>query len=113
MVGHLDILTRLEDLNAKLKKANTDLDAASAEEQEFRTADDDLQALRRNRYDLHSRLLKTVKEQIATIDSKSSQLARGELSEQWDYSEVESAVKSILELPNIREKRIDELFGHK
>jgi len=110
MVGHQDILTRLEDLNAKLKKANTDLDAASAEEQEFRTAEDDLQSLRHDRRELHSRLLETVNEQIATIDSKSSQLARGELSKQWDYSEVESAAKSILELPNIREKRIDELL---
>ncbi len=110
MVGHQDILTRLEDLNAKLKKANTDLDDASAEEQEFRTADDDLHTLRHERHELHSRLLETVNEQISTIDSKSSQLARGELSKQWDYAEVEVAAKSILELPNIREKRIDELL---
>lgn len=110
MVGQQDFLARLEDLNTKLKKASTDLDAATADEQEFRTADDDLQALRLERRKLHARLVETVKAQIKTIDDKSSQLARGEISKQWDYSEAEVATRSVLELPMLREKRIDELL---
>lgn len=110
MIGQQDLLERLEDLNAKLKKGSADLDAATADEQEFRTADDDLQALRLERRKLHARLVETVKAQINTIDDKSSQLARGEISKQWDYSEAEVATRSVLELPMLREKRIDELL---
>ncbi len=110
MVGQQDILARLEDLNAKLKKASTDLDAATTDEQEFRTADDDLQTLRKERRKFHERLVSTVNAQIATIEDKSSQLARGELSKQWDFSEVETAIRSVLELPMLRGKRIDDLL---
>lgn len=110
MVGQQDLLLRLEDVNGKIKKASADLDIASADEQAVRTADDELQRLRVERRALHTRLVETVRTQIATIEVKSSQLARGELSREWDFSEMEAATKSILELPMLRAKRIDDLI---
>lgn len=110
MVGQQDILTKLENLNIRITKANTDLDAASVDEQEFRSADEELQSLRQGRREMQKRLVATVNEQIATIEIKSSQLARGELSKEWDYSEIEDSTKSILQLPNLRPKRIEDLL---
>ena len=110
LVGHQDLLARLEDLNGKLKKAGNDMDAVTADEQEFRTADEDLGELRAARRDLQERLIETVKAQVATIEDKSSGLARGEISKTWDFSEADEATKSILELPMLREKRIDDLM---
>jgi len=110
LVGQQDLVVRLEDINIKLKKSNEDLEKASADELEFRTADEDLQSLREARRQLHGQLVKTVQDQIATIQEKSSQLARGELSAQWDYSQLEEAVKSVFELPMMREKRIEEIL---
>lgn len=112
MVGQQDLLVRLEDLNAKLKKASSDLEGASADEQEFKTAEEDLLALRKERRELHERLVNTVKAQIDTIVTKSSKLARGELSKQWDYSEADTAIRAVLDLPMLREKRIEDLMGH-
>ncbi|MHB8077248.1 AAA family ATPase [Desulfosporosinus fructosivorans] len=52
-----------------------------------------------------------MKEQIATVYEKSSRLARGELSNNWDYSELEEAIKSVLAMPQIREKRIEDAIN--
>lgn len=111
LVGQQDLLTRMEELNAKLKKSNEEVEKASSDEQEFREADEELQALRITRRQFHEQLVNTVRDQIATIHDKSSQLARGELSTSWDFSQLEEATKSVFELPNIREKRIEDIVN--
>jgi type III restriction enzyme len=111
LIGQQDILTRLEELNFRLKKVSTDLESATTDEQEFRSADDDLQRLRQERRSLHEGLVETIKTQIETIGAKSSGLAQGELSQYWDCSEAEAATRAVLELPLLREKRIDDLLA--
>jgi type III restriction enzyme len=110
MIGQQDVLARLEDLNAKLKRAGSDLDTAITDEQEFRSADDDLQSLRVEHRTLQRQLVEIVAAQVATIYDKSSQLARGELATELDYSEVEEAIRSVVDVPMLREKRIDDLL---
>jgi chromosome segregation protein len=110
MAGQQDLVTRLEDLNAKLKKAGIELDTVVAEEQEFRSADGELQGLRSTRRGFLEQLVETVKTQIATVAEKSGQLARAELSDDWEYNEVVDALQLVLDLPMLREKRIDDLL---
>lgn len=111
LIGQQNLIERMEDLNAKLKKVIEDLEKAASDEQEFRTADEDLRTLRIARRQLHEQLVTTVSEQIETIYEKSSHLARGELSKQWDYSELEAATKAVLDISQIREKRIEAIIN--
>jgi len=111
LIGQQKLMELIEDLSSKVKQVDEELEKATSYEQELRTADEVLQALRSSRRELFETLIATVEEQILTIDEKSSHLARGELSPLWDFSEVEASIRSILAIPSIREKRIEDTIN--
>jgi len=110
MIGQTGTIEKLEELASKLKAAMDQLGSAMTDEAEFKTADVDLVSLLRERHRLHLLHRDTVNAQIGTIEAKSNKLASGVLSKQWDLSQAITAVAVVLDIPQMREKRIDDLM---
>lgn len=106
-----NLIAKMDDLTARVKQVSEDLEKALFSEREFKAGDEELKALRVARQELHQRLVRTVSEQIDSVYEKSSQLVRGQLSNNWDYGEIENAVRTVLAIPQIREKRIEETIS--
>lgn len=110
MVGQSDTLEKLQELSLRIERFRSDLSSAQAEEQQFHLADAELASLMTTKYELQRKLVATVSAQIETIDVKSNHLAEGELSKSWDISEPAAATRVVLDIPLLRDKRIDTLL---
>ncbi len=107
--GKQSVLDSIESLNVQLRTASQQLDAATIEETTLRDADKQLDELRKERVIRQTELHDLVGKQVATIKEASSNLARGQLSPTPDFTEAHEAVRKVLELPSLREARIDTL----
>jgi type III restriction enzyme len=109
--GKQSVLDSIESLNVQLRSASQQLDIATVEEAALRDADKQLDELRKERVIRQTELHVLVGKQIATIKEASSNLARGQLSPIPDFTEPHEAIRKILELPLLRETRIDALVN--
>jgi len=109
--GKQSVLDSIESLNQHLRTASQQLDAATVEEAALRDADKQLDELRDGRGGLQTDLQNLVARQVGTIMEASSGLARGQLSQTPDFSEAHDAVRKVLELPLLREARVDTLVN--
>lgn len=110
--GKQSVLDSIEGLNAQLRAASQQLEAATVEETALRDADKQLDELRNERVILQTELHTLVGKQVATITDASSGLARGQLSQTADFTEAHEAIRMVLELPMLRESRIKVLVGN-
>lgn len=109
--GKQSVLDSIESLNVQLRAASQQLDTATVEETTLRDADKQLDELRKERVILQTELQALVGKQVATIKKASSNLARGQLSPILDFTEAHEAIRKVLELPLLRETRIDALVN--
>jgi len=109
--GKQSVLDSIESLNIQLRTASQQLDAATVEETTLRDADKQLDELRKERVIRQTELHALVGKQVATIKEASSNLARGQLSPVPDFTEAHEAIRKVLELPSLRETRIDALVS--
>jgi type III restriction enzyme len=109
--GKQSVLDSIESLNGQLRTASQLLDGATVEETTLRDADKQLDELRKERVIHQTELHTLVGKQVATIKEASSNLARGQLSPTPDFTEAHEAVRRVLELPSLREARIDALVS--
>lgn len=109
--GKQSVLDSIESLNVQLRTASQQLDAVVIEETTLRDADKHLEELRNERVIHQAELLALVGNQVVSIKEASSNLARGQLSPIPDFTEAHEAVRKVLELPLLRETRIDALVS--
>jgi chromosome segregation protein len=109
--GKQSVLDSIESLNGQLRTASQQLDVATVEETTLRDADKQLDELRKERVIHQTELHTLVGKQVATINEASSNLARGQLSPIPDFTEGHEAVRKVLELPSLRETRVDALVN--
>lgn len=110
LIGHQDTLSRLESLNSRAAKITLEIEIAKLGMTTLENADIELIELRNHRAVLHNDLVKLTKQQIEAVESMSGGLARGSLSNRWDFSEAATAVRMALDIPQLREKRIESLL---
>lgn len=111
MEGKQSVLDSIEALALELQSATQQLEVASQEENTLRDADRQLDELRKERVLLQASLHEAVGKQVATIKAASSDLARGQLAQTPDFKDADEAIRKVLELPNIREGRIEALVA--
>lgn len=109
--GKQSVLDSIENLNTQLRTASQQLEVATVEETTLRDADKQLDELRKDRVALQTELHTLVGKQVSTIKDASSGLARGQLSQTPDVTEAHEAVRKVLDLPMIRENRIEALVS--
>lgn len=109
--GKQSVLDSIEALTAQSRTAANALEAAMSEEATLRDADRQLENLRSERAKLQLDLHAIVEQQVATIQAVSSGLARGQLADLPDIDEVNEALHKILDLPMLRESRVESLVG--
>ena len=109
--GKQSVLDAIETLNTQLRTASQQLEVATVEETSLRDADKQLDELRKDRVALQNELHSLVGQQVSTITAASSGLARGQLSPSPDVTEAHEAVRKVLDLPMIRENRIEALVS--
>jgi len=107
--GKQSVLDAIESLNVQLRTTISQLGAATLEESALRDADRQLEKFRKERTAWQAELHDLVKKQIETIRDASSGLARGQLAKVPDFAEASQAIRAVLELPMIRESRIENL----
>lgn len=110
LVGHQDTLSRLESLNGRVAKISFELEIAKLDETTFGYADTELLELRALRTKLHATLVLLTKQQIEAVETMSGGLARGSLSSRWDFAEATTAIRAALDIPQLRERRIESLL---
>ncbi|HUF08378.1 MAG TPA: AAA family ATPase [Rhodothermales bacterium] len=87
------------------------LEAAAQEVADLKNADNELAMLRARRRALASELFSIVETQISTLEDASSTLAKGNLADQPDFDELETAVWQAFDLPHMRAARIEGLVN--
>lgn len=111
LAGKQSIFESIEQLGEKERATIKQLETTTSEVRELRDADTQLDALRLERRTLETELSTIVSEQIAKIESASSSLARGQLAPEPDLGEVEKSLRKGLDLPNLRESRLETLLS--
>lgn len=109
LAGKQGILQAIEQLSAKLQQASKSLEDATTDLALLKGADEKLDKLRTERYDLVERLFKLVQEQVALVPTVSSGLASGNVAAMPDLTEVHGALRQGLSVPNMREARLEKL----
>lgn len=109
--GKQSVIDSIENLNIQLRTTLQELDAAITEESALRDADKQLNNLRDERVVRQTELHTLVGKQVATIQEASSGLARGQLTQMLDITEANAAIRKVLDLPLLREARIDSLVN--
>ncbi len=109
LAGKQSVLDSIEGLNAQLRTASQLLETATNEELTLSDSDSHLDDLRKGHSRLQNDLHSLVAKQVSTIQDASSGLARGQLSNVPDFSEAYDSLVRVLELPMLRESRIDSL----
>lgn len=104
------ILESLENLKFQLHEVSLQSDLANADVKLLTNADNQLHGLRSERAELQSSLHAVVSKQLETVETVSAGLAKGQLSNQLDFAEAASAVRSVLDLRMLRESRLDTLI---
>lgn len=107
--GKQSVLETIEDLNNQARDAALQLEGATREEGILRDADRELDRLREEHSVLQMELHDLIKTQIATVKVASSGLARAEMSGIAESLEARDAIRRVLDLPNMREGRIEKL----
>lgn len=109
--GKQSILDSIERLRDQQKDINAQLEAASREVAEHRSADEDLELLRKERVKLESELTDIVRNQVMTIEHASSGLATGMLASHPSYLEIDDALQQALDLPRLRATRRENIIS--
>lgn len=111
LAGKQSIIESIEQLGENERATVKQLETTTSEVSELSDADTQLDALRLERRTFEMELSTIVSEQIAEIESASSGLARGELAPEPDLIEVNEALRKCLDLPNLRESRLEMILS--
>jgi type III restriction enzyme len=111
LAGKQSLIDSIDEMNQRLRAASTQLEQASAEEADLKSADAELSRLRADRARLQGTLVAVVREQAGRVKADSAGLARGFVPDKPDFAEVESALRGVLDVPHIRDKRIDDVIA--
>lgn len=109
--GKQSVLDSIEQLNLQMRTASQQLETATIDEGALRDADKQLDELRKERIVQQTELNALVGKQVATIKDASSGLARGQLSKTPDFTEANEAIRKVLDLPMLRDSRVDSLVN--
>lgn len=108
LAGKQSILESVERLRKQQGEVGKQLEDAGVEVTELRNADSELSVLREQRAALETQLSAAVETQITTIEAASSELAKGRLAEDPNYTEIEEALQQAFDLPHLRGSRIEK-----
>lgn len=108
--GKQYIFESIEHLRETERVIVKQLETTIGEENELRDADAELNTLRQERRTIEKELSTIVSEQIAKIESDSAGLACGQLASELDLGEVEKSLRKGLDLPNLRESRLEAIL---
>lgn len=111
LAGKQSIIESIEQLGKTERATVKQLETTTSEVRELHDADTQLDALRLERRTLETELSTIVSKQIAKIEFASSGLARGELAPEPDLIEVKKSLRKCLDLPNLRESRLERLLS--
>lgn len=111
LAGKQSLIDSIEEMNRRLRAASAQLELASAEEADLKNADTELADLRVERARLQQLLVDVVKEQAEQVNRDSAGLARGYVPDKPGFAELEKALRGVLDVPHIRDKRIDDVIA--
>jgi len=110
LAGKQSVIEAIENLSSKERESVKHLEVSKQEEAELSDADNQLTKLRSERTELEATLTVTVAEQLEKIETASSGLASGVLAEIPDLDQISEATRRALDLPQMREGRIEGLI---
>lgn len=110
LAGKQSLIDSIDEMNQRLRTASAQFEQAAAEEVDLKNSDAELRELRTERSRLQQSLEAVVKEQAEQVNRDSAGLARGQVSDKPDFEELEQALRGVLNMPHIRDNRIDDVI---
>ncbi len=111
LAGKQSLIDSIEEMNRRLRGASAQLEQAAAEEADLKNADAELASLRGERVRMQQSLVDVVKGQADQVNRDSAGLARGYVPDKPDFADLEKALRGVLDVPHIRDKRIDDVIA--